>query len=141
MKKLLPLLVLFCYGCKPVPAPVPPPPPADFTVTITFNFDFTNYVPCSATVTKGCVSGFQWGYMQGATPVALKTSPPTICSGTNPEPCTDTTNATVGIGTIVPYVITQGIDNTGNAITAPSGTGPGVPVALASAINVGMTLK
>ena len=141
MKKLLPLLVLFCYGCKPVPAPVPPPPPADFTVTITFNFDFTNYVPCSATVTKGCVSGFQWGYMQGATPVPLKTSPPTVCSGANPEACTDTTNATVGIGNITPYVIAQGVDNNGTTVASNSGTGAVIPVALAAVTNVGMTLK
>ncbi|MGA9883575.1 MAG: hypothetical protein WBQ34_07645 [Candidatus Acidiferrales bacterium] len=96
--------------------PANPPSQQDWSVTATWQENFTNFVPCSSTVTKGCVSGFTWGYLQGTTQVALKTSAPTVCAGpTQPETCTDTVNATLGIGPVIFYIVANYVDNAGNA--------------------------
>jgi hypothetical protein len=112
----------------------PGKPPAngstqDFTITATWHQDFTNFVPCSATVAKGCVSGFTWGYLQGVTQVPLKTSQPSVCAGAStptgsppaqPETCTDTVNATLGIGPLAFFIVANYVDNAGNTgSTAP----------------------
>lgn len=101
--------------------PTNPPSQQDWTVTATWHEDFTNFVPCSATVTRGCVSGFTWGYVQGTSQVALKTSAPSVCAGpTQPETCTDAVNATLGIGPVTFYCIANFIDNAGSSgSTAP----------------------
>lgn len=144
MKKLLVLLpLLLLYGCpKATTVNVPPPPNADWTVTINFTYDFTNFVPCSATVTSGCISGFTWGYMSGTSQVPLKTSPANVCSGTTqPENCTDVTNATVGIGNVVPFVTANGKDNSGNAVSSSPANGPGTTVAIGAANAVAIAFK
>ncbi len=93
-----------------------PPAAKDWTITATWQENFTNYVPCSSTVAKGCVSGFTWGYLQGTTEVPLKTSAASVCTGSaQPETCTDTTNATLGIGPITFYVVANYVDNAGNS--------------------------
>lgn len=120
MKKLigLSLFVLSLSGCHAA-APVPPGPNKDWAITATFKFDFSNYLSCSATVTKGCVNGFTFGYSQGGTQIPLKTSPTSICTGaTQPQTCTDTVNSVLGIGPTVYYVTTNGIDNSGVAVTS-----------------------
>jgi hypothetical protein len=136
-------LLAFC-GCasSPRPTPVPPPPNRDWSITATWNFDFTNFVPCSATITRGCVSSFLWGYMQGGTPVLLKTSLPAVCTGTTqPETCTDTTNATLGIGPVTPYIFAAGIDNNGNTVPSVTINGPVVTVTLSNVTNFGWSIK
>ncbi|MGH9687743.1 MAG: hypothetical protein ACRD5K_11695 [Candidatus Acidiferrales bacterium] len=96
--------------------PASPPTQQDWTVTAAWQENFTNFVPCSSTVTKGCVSGFTWGYLQGTTRVAIKTSAPTVCAGpTQPETCTDTVNATLGIGPVTFYIVANYVDNAGIA--------------------------
>jgi len=120
MKRLLALcLLLFCFGCaKTVPVPVPPPIQKDFTITGTWKYDFTNFAACSATVTKGCISGFSWGYLQGATEVPLKSSATSACTGaTQPEPCTDVVNSQLPMGSLTFYLLANFIDNSGNAGT------------------------
>lgn len=112
-------IAVFLGGC-PKQAAVNPPAPApaktDWTITAKWSEDFTDFAPCSATVTKGCVSGFTWGYLQGATQVPLKTSAPSVCSGsTQPEACADTVNGTLGIGPVTFYIVANYVDNAGNA--------------------------
>src|SRR5690348_9511785 len=87
-------ICLASIGC-PKPGATPPPQiNKDWAITVSLNYDFTNFVPCSSTVTKGCISGFTWGYLQGSTQVPVKTSPASICSGTvQPETCIDTGNS------------------------------------------------
>ena len=136
------IAVLLVAGCGAhVPAPVPQPL-KDWTITATWNYNFTNYVPCSATVTKGCISSFTWGYLQGTTPIPLKTSAVSVCAGTTqPESCTDTTNATVGIGSIVPYIIASGVDNNGNSVSSSSDQGTAVNVAIGTPSGIGIGLQ
>lgn len=101
-----------------------PPAHQDFSITATWSFDFTNFVACSGTVTKGCVSGFTWGYLQGTAQVPLKTSAASVCTGSSavagsppsqPETCTDSTNGTLGIGPVTFYVVANYVDNAGNS--------------------------
>lgn len=137
------VLSLCVAGCgKNVVAPVPPAANPDWTIGISFAYDFTNFPKCSATVTKGCISGFTWGYMQGATAVPLKTSAPSVCSGTSqPQSCADSANGIVGIGNIVPYAIANGVDNNGAAVASGQTNGPAVPVNIGAVTNVGITLQ
>jgi hypothetical protein len=101
-------------------SPVNSPAAKDWTITATWQENFTNYVPCSSRVTRGCISGFTWGYLQGTTQVPLKTSAPSVCAGsTQPETCTDSTDATLGIGPVTFYVIASYMDNAAN----PGSTG------------------
>lgn len=136
-------LVAFAVGCAHnTPVSVPPPPKTDWTVTVTFNYDFTNFAACSGTVTKGCVSGFTWGYLQGAVLVPLKTSPASICTGaTQPKSCTDTTNAIVGIGPVTVYVVANGLDNSGNAISSTQDNSTPVPIAIGIPTGVSATFQ
>lgn len=141
MKKILLLLctILFVCGCgmQPVPAPVPSPA-KDWSISISFNYNFANYVPCSSTVTTGCITGFTWGYLNGSTPVTLKTSPASICSGTTqPETCLDTTMSTLGIGAVTFYVQANGVNNTGATVAStPADAATPVNIAIGNATNV-----
>ena len=112
---LLTLLILVgCSAKAPVPAPI-----KDWSITVGFNYDFTNFPVCSATVTKGCITGFTWGYTQGTVSTPLKTSTTTICTGsTQPLACVDTANSTLGIGPTTFYAIANGIDNNGNSVSS-----------------------
>jgi hypothetical protein len=118
---------LFIAGCAARKSagnsPVNSPLAKDWTITVAWQENFTNYVPCSSTVTKGCVSGFTWGYLQGPTQVPLKTSAASVCAASSsgadaplaqPEMCTDSINATLGIGPVTFYVVANYIDNVGN---------------------------
>ena len=140
---ILSALVLLLCGCPNTPVTPPvPPTPGDWLVSINLSYDFSNFVPCSATVTKGCISGFQWGYMSGTSQVPLKTSPVTICAGsTQPEACTDTTNATVGIGAVVPYAIANGFDNSGSPVSSAAATGPSTNVAIGMPVVLSVSFK
>lgn len=121
MKKLAVLgLFLMLSGCaaRKVP-PVQPPPSKDWTITVQWSYDFTNFPICSTTVTKGCINGFTWSSIEGTVVTPLKTSTTSICTGTTqPETCTDVTNALLGIGTASISVVANGIDNNGNAVSS-----------------------
>lgn len=143
---LLPLILL--AGCATTPRPTPIPAPLkDWTLTATWSFDFTNFPQCATTITtggnKGCISGFSWGYMQGGVPVQLKVAPLTACTGaTQPMTCTDTTNATVGIGTVTAYVIANGYDNNGIVVASvPDLAATPNTVAIGTPTNAALTLK
>jgi hypothetical protein len=119
-----------------------PSPGQDWTITINFTEDFTNFVPCSATVTKGCISGFTWGYIAGGVSTPLKTSPVTVCSGaTQPETCIDTATSMLGIGTWNAYAIANGFDNSGNAVTSTTATSPTYTVTIGAPANLTASAK
>lgn len=142
-------LVLFVAvllgGCPKqttVNPPANPPANGDWTITATWNFDFTNFVPCSATVAKGCIQSFTWGYLTGTVQVPLKTSAASVCSGTTqPEACTDTVNGTVGMGAVTFFCEANYVDNSGNAgVTSQDESSP-VNVATGSPTNLAVSLK
>jgi hypothetical protein len=135
--------ILFAAGCAGQTSSTPPATGnPDWSITTSFNYDFTNFPKCSATVTKGCVSGFTWGYLQGATPVQLKTSSTSVCSGSSqPQACSDAANGVVGIGSITPYVVANGVDNNGASVSSTQVNGSPVAVNIGAVSNVGMTLQ
>lgn len=134
-------ILLFGCAAKP-PVTVTPPPTKDWTITATFQYNFTNFVPCSTTVTAGCVSGFQWGYNLGSGNVVLKTSPVTVCSGTTqPETCTDTANSTLGIGNYSGYVIANGVNNAGAVVASSTDVSPTYSTSIAAPTNLTLTAQ
>jgi hypothetical protein len=165
MKKRMLVVAMLCavlVGCaagpRPTPIPAPPvlSPNKDWTITANWQYDFTNFPACSATLTTGCVTGFTWGYLKGATQIPLKTSPVpfvpcAVPPATQTPPCVDTTttpltfhdtaNGLVGIGSVTPYVVANGIDNSGNAVSSANDLGPVDTVAMGAAVNFGWTRK
>lgn len=120
MRKLVCLLATLalagCSAMNPTPKPPGPAPNLDFTITAQWTYDFTNFAACSTTVATGCIKSFTWGYMKGAAAVPLKTSPASACSGTTqPEPCTDTTNSQLPMGSLTFFVEADFVDNVGVA--------------------------
>jgi hypothetical protein len=154
MRRRLIGLVLFCVGCvaqKPVPVPIPAPL-RDWTLTANWQYDFTNFATCSTTVTAGCVTGFTWGYLKGTTQVPLKTSllpftpcavapavqvPPCVDTTTTPLTFHDTASGVVGIGPVTPYVVANGLDNNGVAVSSTPDLAAVDNVTIGSATNAG----
>lgn len=133
------LIIAICGCASQAPVKVPPPVNKDWTITIGFNYDFTNYPICSASITKGCIIGFTWGYNQGSTAIPLKTSATSICTGsTQPVTCTDTANSTLGIGSMTAYAVANAIDNNGNPVSSGS-SAPSAPVNIAVGIPTNVT--
>jgi hypothetical protein len=140
-------LLFLLAGCSAQKPPVVTPPPVnkDFAITAKWNEDFTNYFACSATVTSGCIQSFTWGYLSGAanTPVPLKTSAVTVCTGTTqPEACTDTTNSQLPIGNVTFYIVVNYINNAGVAsATTAVNTATPVITSVGVVLNFGVTAQ
>lgn len=131
-----------CAGRHPVPPPVPPPPVnnKDFTITLKWNEDFTNVPKCSASVTKGCVTGFTVGYTAGTSTTVVPLPSPNVAlsactAGNEPEPCQYVTNSQLPLGTVTWSVSALGIDSNGAVVSATS-TGNTTAVTLPSPTNV-----
>lgn len=145
MRKLIPLVLLLLAGCAAHNTPVQPPSPPnkDHLVTLTWSQSFANNKACSSTVTVSCISGFQEGTIVGTTETQFHadslTTTPGMCTGTgDPLSCTTQFNAMLPLGAVNFYVLTTGIDQNGNAVTAanPATTATPSQVALDSASNV-----
>lgn len=114
---LLTSMLLLC-GCamQPVIPPTPAPINKDFTITATWTHDFTNFAACSTTVTKGCITGFSWGYLTGSTQTVLHTTTTAACTGsTQPMSCKDVMNSQLPIAPngLPFFQVANYIDNTG----------------------------
>jgi hypothetical protein len=97
---------------------------------------------CSASVTSGCITGFTWGFLnaQGAQ-VSLKTSPVAVCSGaTQPQPCTDTANSQLPIGSNTFTIVVNYIDSAGKPqVTSPVTAAS--PTVIAAGLPQGFTIS
>lgn len=149
MKKIVPVLLslMFLAGCahQPVTPPTPPPTNLDYTITATWNYDFTNTVPCSASVTKGCISSYSVIYANpaGTTKVTLASAPVTSCSGTKqPEACSFVFNSQLPVAPngLVWSVVTNFIDvnGTNGSTSGATGNTTNVIAGEATSINVGL---
>jgi len=139
MKRLL-LLSLLLSGCAV--RRVPPPVIVDHSIAFTWNQSFANNGACSATVTTSCISGFNEGYLSGATQVQLHTDIATVCTGsTQPESCASTFNGILPIGNIVFYVVTTYVDQNGVAGVTAAALSSAVPVGADAATNVKVTVQ
>jgi hypothetical protein len=88
------------------------------TVTLSWTFNYTVDTACTATVTKNCVSGFEYGTTPDSGTTLLK-----VGTMANPTPATTgatavTTSFTQGppYGSVVYYARTIGLDGTGTAV-------------------------
>lgn len=118
-------------GMKPAAVVIPPAPvQKDWTITDTWQYNFTNYVTCSASVTKGCISGFTYGFVinGAAIPTATLAEPISACSvsvtvncqsgSTQPVTITAQAMQLLGIGPVTPYVVANYVDNAGNVLSS-----------------------
>jgi hypothetical protein len=136
LSSLIAVAILLLAGCSK-----PSLGPKDWTINVQWKTDFTNSLICSSTVTTGCVTGFVWGYINGGATVPLKTSAPSVCTGTTqPETCVDTTNSQLPIGSIVFYLSVNYIDNTGVAHTGPA-VNPPAPIVVAAVLPTAYTVS
>lgn len=135
------VLCVVLAGCtkKPVTPPVPPPINPDFAITLTWNYDFTNNPVCSASVTKGCISGFTVGYLQGSAVVALPNNsvPVSACTGAaQPQTCKYNGNSQLPIGQITWIASATGFDTNGTAVSASTNSASATSITLPSPTNV-----
>jgi hypothetical protein len=137
------VLALFLAGCASRPPAPPPPPPLnlDHTISLTWSQSFANNSACSSSVTVSCISGFNEGYLQGATQVQLHTDTAAVCTGTtDPKNCASTFNGILPIGNVTFYVTTTFNDQNGVAGVTSAANSPGVPVIADKATNVNATV-
>lgn len=133
------LLLLTVSGCsshRPIQPDRKPKPNLDHSITGTWNQSFANNGACSTTVTTSCISGFNIGYLSGATQVQLHNDAASVCTGTTqPESCTSTFNGLLPIGSITFYVATTFVDQNGVAGVTPIATSAPVQVGADPAVN------
>ena len=122
------LLLTGCSASRQISAPQPSkyPKAEDHSITLTWDQSFANNNACSATVTVSCISGFNEGYLQGATQVQLHVDTTAVCTGTTqPEACASTFNGLLPIGNVTFYVVTTYVDQNGVAgVTVPALSAP-----------------
>jgi hypothetical protein len=93
-------------------------PASAANVTLSWNYNYSVDTPCTASVTKNCVSGFEYGTTPDSGATLNK-----IGTVSNPTPATSgatavTTTFTQGppYGSIVYYARTIGLDGNGNTV-------------------------
>jgi hypothetical protein len=105
-------------------------PAAAASVTLSWSYNYTVDVPCTSSVTKNCVSGFEYGTTPDGGTTLNK-----IGTVSNPTPASSgstavTTTFTQGppYGSVIYYARTIGLDGNGNTLYST--------VALATAVQI-----
>ncbi len=105
-------------------------PASAASVTLSWSYNYTVDTPCTSTVTKNCVSGFEYGTTPDSGTTLNK-----LGTVINPTPATSgptavTTTFTQGppYGSIVYYARTVGLDGNGNTVYSSA--------ALATAVQI-----
>ena len=105
-------------------------PAAAASVTLSWSYNYTVDVPCTSSVTKNCVSGFEYGRTPDGGTTLNK-----IGTVSNPTPASSgsiavTTTFTQGppYGSVIYYARTIGLDGNGNTLYST--------VALATAVQI-----
>jgi hypothetical protein len=113
------------------------------TVTLSWTFNYTVDVACTATVTKNCVSGFEYGTTPDSGTTLVK-----IGTVTNPTPSTAgptavSTSFTQGppYGSIVYYARTIGLDGTGATVFSSLSLSSTTHIVPASPTGLTVTLQ
>jgi len=114
------------------------------SVTLNWSFNYTVDPVCTTTVTKNCVTGFEYGTTPdgGTTLVKIGVAP-------NPATTAATGATSVSVqftqgppyGAVVFYACTMGLDSNGNVIFSVVAVAPSAQITPASPSNLVITVK
>lgn len=114
------------------------------SITLTWTFDYSIDPACTATVTKNCVTGFEYG----TTPDSGKTL---VKVGTAANPATLAASGSTNVssqfsqgppyGAVVFYARTMALDANGNAVFSAATLAPSAQITPASPSNLVITIK
>jgi hypothetical protein len=114
------------------------------SVTLGWSFNYTVDPVCSTTVTKNCVTGFEYGTTPDGGTTLVKI-------GVAPNPATTAASGATSVsvqftqgppyGSVVFYARTMGLDPNGNAIFSAVAVAPSAEVTPASPSNLVITVK
>lgn len=114
------------------------------SVTLTWSFDYSVDPGCTTTLTKNCVTGFEYGTTPdgGATLNKIGT-----VSNPNPVPTTLTSGITANFhqgppyGSVTYYARSVALDGNGNTIFSAPALAPAVQLGPAAPQNLSITIK
>jgi hypothetical protein len=114
------------------------------SITLNWSFNYTVDPVCTTTVTKNCVTGFEYGTTPDGGTTLVKI-------GTAPNPATTAASGATGVslqftqappyGSVVFYARTTGLDANGNAIFSAVAVAPSAQITPASPSNLVITVK
>jgi len=114
------------------------------SITLNWSFNYTVDPVCTTTVTKNCVTGFEYGTTPDGGTALVKI-------GIAPNPATTAASGTTSVsvqftqgppyGSVVFYARTTGLDANGNAIFSAVAVAPSAQITPASPSNLVITVK
>jgi hypothetical protein len=117
---------------------------AHASITLNWSFNYTVDPVCTTTVTKNCVTGFEYGTTPDGGTTLVKI-------GIAPNPATTAASGTTSVsvqftqgppyGSVVFYARTTGLDANGNAIFSAVAVAPSAQITPASPSNLVITVK
>lgn len=114
------------------------------SITLAWAFDYTVDPPCSATLTKNCVTGFEYGTSPdgGKTLVKIGTAAnPATTAASGPTNVTVQFTQGPPYGAVVYYARTMGLDGNGNVVYSAVDLAPSVQMVPAAPSNLAITVK
>ncbi len=114
------------------------------TVSLTWTFNYAADVPCTTSVTKNCVTGFEYGTTPdgGATLVKIATvaNPSTSSAGSAVSVAASFTQG-APFGSVVYYARTMGVDGNGNTLYSSPALATAVTIAPSAPSGLTVTVK
>jgi len=114
------------------------------SITLNWSFNYTVDPVCTTTVTKNCVTGFEYGTTPDGGTTLVKI-------GVAPNPATTAASGATSVsvqftlgppyGSVVFYARTTGLDANGNAIFSAVAVAPAAQITPASPSNLVITVK
>jgi hypothetical protein len=114
------------------------------SITLAWSFDYTVDPACSTTVTKNCVTGFEYGTTPDGGKTLVKTgvaANPATMAASGPTNVTAQFTQGPPYGAVVYYARTMGLDANGNVVYSAVAVAPSVQVTPAAPSNLAVTVK
>lgn len=114
------------------------------SITLAWSFDYTVDPACSTTLTKNCVTGFEYGTTPDGGKTLLKIG---VAANPATTAASGPTNVTVQFtqgppyGAVVYYARTMGLDANGNVVYSSVDVAASVQMVPASPTNLAITVK
>jgi hypothetical protein len=112
------------------------------SITLAWSFNYAVDPACSTTLTKNCVTGFEYGTTPDGGKTLVK-----IGTAANPASATGTTNVTAQFtqgppyGSVVYYARTAGVDGNGNVVYSAVALSASTQITPASPTNLTITVN